>query len=327
MESATADMKSERRTFIAVDPNAQRELTGKYGRRGTIIQRCDTDPGRDQEDDRFCAANEKTKFCETLLLAATYTVGMAMGEHDEMARASARLGTVLRGKYKLTRVLGVGGMAAVYTATHRNGMEVAVKILHRELTAHEEIRARFLREGLAANALKHPGVVLVIDDDVDEDGSTFLVMELLHGQTLEELWEQSALRLELDTVLALGFHLCDVLQAAHTNGIIHRDIKPANLFLTRNGQLKVLDFGIARLREGSIRLDETSSGTMLGTAGVHGPEQASGQTERVSAATDVFAVGATLFTLASGHQVHLGDTSNQLIIHAATTPPRARSPA
>src|SRR5215475_12130544 len=99
---------------------------------------------------------------------------------SELARR--RLGSTLRGKYRLDAVLGVGGMAVVYRATHRNQAEFAIKMLHPELSLSEDLRTLFLREGYAANSVKHPGVVRVVDDDVGEDGAAFLVMELLHGQ-------------------------------------------------------------------------------------------------------------------------------------------------
>src|SRR3954449_9589851 len=95
------------------------------------------------------------------------------------SQVRARLGSVLRGKYRLDAVLGIGGMAAVYKAAHRNQAEFAVKMLHPELSLREDVRTRFLREGYAANSVRHPGVVRVVDDDVAEDGSAFLVMDLL----------------------------------------------------------------------------------------------------------------------------------------------------
>src|SRR5208283_5329170 len=110
---------------------------------------------------------------------------------DDEARevATARLGQVLRGKYRLDRVLGIGGMATVYAATHRNQAELAVKLLHPELSLRDDLKKRFLREGYVGNSVKHPGAVLVVDDDIAEDGSAFLVMELLRGRSVEDVWE------------------------------------------------------------------------------------------------------------------------------------------
>src|SRR3984957_17161732 len=107
---------------------------------------------------------------------------------DEMKMAAeSRLGRVLRGKYRLDRVLGIGGMATVYAGTHRNKKRVAIKMLHPELSIRANIRARFLREGYVANSVGHPGAVSVHDDDVAEDGSAFLVMDLLEGTSVDEL--------------------------------------------------------------------------------------------------------------------------------------------
>ena len=196
-----------------------------------------------------------------------------------LAKAQARIGAVLRGKYRLDRVLGVGGMAAVFAATHRNGKEFAVKLLHPEPSLQADMRARFLREGYVANAVKHAGAVTVIDDDVTEDGSAFLVMELLEGKTVEAVWDERAGRrtLDLRVVVAVAMQLLDVLAAAHKNHVVHRDVKPANLFITRDGQLKVLDFGIARIRDMATGFAATQSELHPGDPGVHGAGAGGGQ--------------------------------------------------
>src|ERR1700691_6659961 len=113
-----------------------------------------------------------------------------MAADDSDAIAASRLGRVLRGKYRLDRVLGIGGMAVVYAATHRNKKKFAIKMLHPELSLRENIRTRFLREGYVANSVEHPGAVAVLDDDVAEDGSAFVVMELLDGSAVDTLWEK-----------------------------------------------------------------------------------------------------------------------------------------
>src|ERR1700677_2657894 len=151
-------------------------------------------------------------------------------ERDEdCLRAEQRLGQVLRGKYRIDRVIGVGGMAAVYAATHRNQKTFAVKVLHRELSFNDDVRNRFLREGYAANSVRHPGAVAVLDDDVAEDGAAFLVMELLDGATVEAVWETQR-RLSQSAVLCIAHQMLDTLAVAHSKAIVHRDIKPANLF-------------------------------------------------------------------------------------------------
>ena len=233
--------------------------------------------------------------------------------------AAARIGTVLRGRYRLDRVLGVGGMAVVYKATHRNQAELAVKMLHPELSIRDDIRTRFVREGYVANSVKHPGAVLVVDDDIADDGAPFLVMELLDGLPLDQLWEQHARRLPVAAVLSVGYQLLDVLAAAHAKQIVHRDIKPPNLFVERDGTLKVLDFGIARLRDlAGGEQQATSTGMVLGTPAFMAPEQAMGKTSEIDSAIDQWAAAATLYCLLGGGYVHEGDNAQQVLIRAAT---------
>jgi eukaryotic-like serine/threonine-protein kinase len=244
-----------------------------------------------------------------------------MPDDEALATAKSRLGRVLRGKYRLDRVLGIGGMAVVYAATHRNKKRFAIKMLHPELSIRENIRTRFLREGYVANSVEHPGAVAVLDDDVAEDGSAFIVMELLEGAPVDEVWARQGKRLPLGTALAIGDALLDVLVAAHGKKIVHRDLKPANVFLTSDGRLEVLDFGIARLHD-ETSSEATATGQMLGTPAFMAPEQAMGESSKIDAQTDVWAVGATLFALLSGEFVHAGENASQLLIAAGTRPAR-----
>ncbi|MBI4700330.1 MAG: serine/threonine protein kinase [Deltaproteobacteria bacterium] len=197
-------------------------------------------------------------------------------------RAERRVGSVLKDKWKLDRLLGVGGMAAVYAATHRNGKRVAVKILHAERALNENIRRRFLREGYAANKVGHAGAVSVLDDDVSDDGTVFLVMDLLEGETLQARLDRCG-PLAAEDVLLVTHHLLDALAAAHDKGIVHRDLKPENVFVTNTGAVKVLDFGIARLREDAARTGATGSDSSLGTPAFMPPEQARGRQGAVPA--------------------------------------------
>ncbi len=241
--------------------------------------------------------------------------------------ADPRIGTVLRGKYRLDRVIGAGGMAVVYRATHRNHAEFAVKMLHPELSVREDIRSRFLREGYTANAVKHPGAVLVVDDDLAEDGAAFLVMELLDGLSCEQLWGSVGKTVSPELASAIAIPLLDVLAAAHEKGIVHRDIKPANLFLTRSGVVKVLDFGIAKAREALVGAHATVTGMTLGTPAFMAPEQALGRSREIDARTDLWAAGATFFAMASGQLVHDAETANEFLIAAGTRPARSLSSA
>jgi serine/threonine-protein kinase len=245
-----------------------------------------------------------------------------------VTRARERLGRVLRDKWHLDVLLGVGGMASVYAATHRNGSRAAVKLLHAELSINPDIRERFLREGYLANAVGHEGAVRVIDDDTTEDGSLFLVTELLDGETLEARRMRFDGRLDEDEVLSVVDQLLDVLVAAHQKGVVHRDLKPENVFLTRVGQVKVLDFGIARLRELSKSDTSTRAGESMGTPAYMAPEQARGLWDEVDGRSDLWAVGATMFCLLSGRLVHQGRTVNEQLLSAMTRPaPPLRSVA
>jgi eukaryotic-like serine/threonine-protein kinase len=240
-------------------------------------------------------------------------------EDDVSARARLRVGTVLCGKYRLDAVLGVGGMATVYAATHvRNANRVAVKILHRELSVDLGQRRRFVREGYTANSVGHPGTVRVLDDDTSDDGSVFIVMDLLEGETLDARWQRSDHHLGVREVVMLVAELLDVLSVAHAKGIVHRDLKPENLFLARDGKVRVLDFGVARLREGSAT--QTKTGSLFGTPAFMAPEQALGRTSEVDARSDLWAVGATTFTLLAGRFVHLARTTEEMLVLSATQP-------
>src|SRR6185503_8907240 len=191
---------------------------------------------------------------------------------------------------------------------------------------NEELRRRFLREGYVANTVDHPGAVAVIDDDTTEDGAAFLVMELLAGKTVEALVDPRTNVLATREVLTIAHQVADVLHAAHEKGIVHRDIKPANLFALADGTIKVLDFGIARVREATLGgASATSTGMMMGTPAFMPPEQAMAKASEIDARTDVWALGATMFTLLSAAYVHVGDNATQMVIHAATQ--KARSVA
>jgi len=246
-----------------------------------------------------------------------------MGEiHEEVVqRAEARVGSWLCGKFHLDRLLGVGGMAAVFSATHRNGNRVAVKMLHTALSMEADLRRRFLREGYVANAVDHPGAVRVLDDDVAEDGSIFLVMDLIAGVSIETVAEFLGGRLPANVVLSIANQLLDIVAAAHANGVVHRDIKPDNVCLTREGNVMLLDFGVARMLEGGNTA--TRDGTTIGTPAFMAPEQALGKVKEIDALSDLYAVGAVVFTLLSGRWVHEGESPNELLILAATKPARS----
>lgn len=241
---------------------------------------------------------------------------------DDRAEFEARVGAVLGGKWRLERLLGVGGMAAVYAARHTIGRLDAIKILHPEIARSAELRARFVQEAHAVNRLQHPGAVAIQDLDTTPDGEPFMVMELLDGEPLSAYARRRG-TLDPAEILRYADDLLDVLAAAHAQGIIHRDVKPDNLFILRDGRLKVLDFGIARMREGSPAELKTRTGATLGTVSYMPPEQITGK--KIDARADLFAVGATMFRLITDRRLHEARSEQELLVKMATqqAPPLA----
>ena len=224
----------------------------------------------------------------------------------------ARVGQELNEKWPLLRLLGVGGSCSVYEAVHRNGRRAALKLLSNPWETGRVGRKLAARESRLANAIEHPGVVAVLDDDIAEDGSAYIVMELLEGETLEDRRRRMGGSIPFWQVLPIFEQLLTVLRVAHEQGIVHRDIKPDNVFVTSFGQVKVLDFGLAS--QGS----ETGSGAWFGTPGFMAPEQARGAWADIDKASDLWAVGATLVTVLTGRLVHEGAT-NEAIVEAAAS--------
>jgi serine/threonine-protein kinase len=239
-------------------------------------------------------------------------------DDDLEVRARQRVGRVINEKYRVDAVLGIGSVATVFSATHRNGHRVALKMLHREHSHRADVRGRFLREGYLANRVEHPGVVRITDDDIDADGSAYLVMELLAGRTVEAAALAAKGRLGLELTLGIANAALDVLSLAHETAIVHRDVKPANLFLTNEGRLKVLDFGVARVLDAASM---TKTGEVWGTAAFMAPEQARGDAS-VDHRADLWATGAVLFSLLSGRDVHEASNDQLKVVYAATLPAR-----
>jgi eukaryotic-like serine/threonine-protein kinase len=195
------------------------------------------------------------------------------------------------GRYRLERPLGHGGMASVYLA-HDAELDrpVAVKLLAESLAGDSAFRRRFLREARLAARLSHPNVVAVYDAGEADGGRPYIVMEYVDGTTLEGCGP-----LPPDEAVGLAVQACHGLAHAHAAGLVHRDVKPHNLLLRTDGTLKVADFGIARAAEATAL---TQVGSVLGTAAYLAPEQAAG--EEVTAAADVYSLGAVLYELLAG---------------------------
>ncbi len=237
---------------------------------------------------------------------------------DPEATARARVGSTLNAKWTLDALLGVGGMASVFAARHRNGTRAAVKILSGELMNDASIRERFLREGKIANRVDHPARVAVTDDDTSDLGEPFLVMELLEGETLHDARMRAGGVLPLERALEIFDTVLDLLARCHDVGIVHRDIKPANVFLSTDGSVKVLDFGVARMREHGSSLDATRAGTAIGTPSYTAPEQALGLVDQVDGRSDTWSVGACLYTALTGQRLNEARTEAESFVMAAT---------
>ncbi|MFG2106180.1 Stk1 family PASTA domain-containing Ser/Thr kinase [Micromonospora chersina] len=220
--------------------------------------------------------------------------------------AQARL---LGGRYQVGELLGYGGMAEVHRGRDlRLGRDVAIKMLRADLARDATFQMRFRREAQNAASLNHPAIVAVYDtgEETAPTGETlpFIVMEFVNGRTLKEVLGAEG-RLQPRRALEICADMCAALEFSHRHGIIHRDIKPGNVMLTQTGQVKVMDFGIARaLASGATTMTQTSA--VIGTAQYLSPEQARG--EAVDARSDVYAAGCVLFELLCGHPPFVGDS-------------------
>jgi len=227
---------------------------------------------------------------------------------DRDEAAHARIGRTLRHRWTLERLVGVGGMAAVYAASHRNSGRVAIKMLHTDLSQSDRLRAAFVREGRLLNRIEHPYVARVLDDDVDDDGSAYLIMDLLPGVSLADRAEMN--RLDEDEAIEVADQLLGILAAAHAKGIVHRDVKPDNVLVDERGTVRLVDFGIAQ--DAHSAGISTLSGLSYGTPGYMAPEQLVPSPGSVGPHTDIWAVGAMLFALVTGELPYAETNPNAL---------------
>ncbi|MFD7989373.1 protein kinase [Kitasatospora indigofera] len=234
------------------------------------------------------------------------------------------IGRALNERYELVEILGVGGMATVWRGVDRVlGRQVAVKVLNGGLADDPRFAERFSREAQHAAMLAHPRIVMVFDSGVDQ-GSPYIVMELVHGRSLAALLAEQPM-LPVERAVGIAAAVCEALEVAHGAGLVHRDIKPGNIMITYDGGVKVVDFGIARA--GSSGAGLTQAATVLGTAAYLSPEQATAAA--VDGRSDLYAVGCVMTEMLTGEPPFTADTPVAIAFKQVSEqplPPSARRP-
>ncbi len=256
---------------------------------------------------------------------------------DEVAAAQeferSLIGSVVSGKYRIDRLLGRGGMGAVFQATHLTiGKRVALKFLNRDAAGDRDAAERFQREALAASVVESSHIVQIFDSGVSEDGLPFLVMELLGGEDLRARLKREE-RLSVEAACSIAAQVLRALVRAHAAGLVHRDLKPDNVFLGQRDDaalfVKIVDFGVSKLSRGSTLNTLTRRGTVLGTAYYMSPEQAQAFPD-IDGRTDLFSVGAILYECLAGRPPHVAPTYEAVLIAICTKDPddlRSLAPA
>ena len=246
------------------------------------------------------------------------------------AQDAALIGTVLGEAYRLTRLIGRGGMGAVYEGQHlRLAKRVAVKLMAPELAAHGEAMARFRREAEVTSQLGHPHIVQVFDFGVTAAGAPYLVMEYLEGEDLDQRLRRVG-PFALPAAAALVKQVASALAATHGKGIVHRDLKPANVFLVAVDDadfVKVVDFGISKVRTATTKL--TAAAVVMGTPNYMAPEQATGRVDEIDHRTDQWALGCIAYELLAGRPPFVGENVASLlyqVVHQEPSPLAASAP-
>jgi serine/threonine-protein kinase len=241
----------------------------------------------------------------------------------------------LFGNYRAISLLGEGGMGAVYLAEHPGiGRRVAVKVLHKNYIRDENLLTRFLNEARAANAIRHPNIIEILDSGTIADGTPFLVMELLEGESLGTRIRRVG-PLPLQTAVEFCYQTASALGAAHKKGIVHRDLKPDNLYIVpdphdaERERIKVLDFGIAKLQLSANDSVKTRTGTLMGTPIYMSPEQCRG-TRTVDHRSDIYSLGIIFFEMLCGQPPFVSEGFGELVnmhLNVAAPAPSSQNPS
>ncbi|MEM1416845.1 MAG: protein kinase [Myxococcota bacterium] len=236
------------------------------------------------------------------------------------AWAESHIGTPLGRGWTLDTLVAKSAVTAVFGATHRNGQRVGIRMLYPSLAGVEEVRARFLEDAYTANAIDHFGAVKVLGEDVGDDGQTvYLVTELLDGQSLAARLADEG-RLEAPAVVPIIDALLEAFEQAHGRGVIHGGLEPASVLLPRTGRPRVLDFGVGRLRQLEGFPANYADGAVVGASAFWAPEQARRSWADVDERSDVFALGALVYTMLTGETLQAGDGEDEIRVATATQP-------
>ena len=238
-------------------------------------------------------------------------------KNDKNEKYKAYEGYLLDKRYVLERLIGIGGMAVVFRAKDLvlNNMTVAVKMLKEEAACDEVVVKRFKNEGKAQSALDHPNIVKVFDVSVKGEVK-YMVMEFVYGITLKNYLIGKKGPLSFEEIMSYGIQILSALSQAHENLIIHRDIKPQNIMVLKNGQIKMMDFGIAKLPNTET---VTVTDKAIGTVYYMSPEQARGK--KVDTRTDIYSFGAMLYELCTGKTPFNGDSPCEILVKHITEKP------
>jgi serine/threonine-protein kinase len=231
-------------------------------------------------------------------------------------------GKVIGGNYRVDRLIGHGGMGAVYQARQLSlDRDVALKLLLTPLAMDRTVLERFQREARAASNIGHPGIIQIFDMGYLEDGAPFMVMEFLEGEDLRHLLRRQG-AMDLNLAVPIIVQICDALQAAHDKGIVHRDLKPDNLFLVyrrdKVPMVKLLDFGLSKVKSSDKPL--TGTGTIIGTPNYMAPEQITAEID-VDHRADVYGAGVILYEMLTGCMAYEGASVQNVLMKIISTPP------